>query len=175
MAQHAEARPFPAIETANIAIAICSGSFIAVLALAAYWDPSIRVLHLFESLPYLLAIVLCLRNYRAGYALALAAGAFWLWTAGILTSFVRSGFARLMVFLATGQVDRPDILIAVPAALATGGLCLCALWGYARLPRKSWSDIGVAALALSLMTGWFLAIFALFAPRYLGMFRQLFS
>src|SRR5436190_18310285 len=108
----------------NISIAVCALLFVAILAFAAYWDPTIRVLHVFESLPYITAAVLCVRRNRFGYPLAFASGGFWLWTAGILTSFIRNGFERLATLFHTGSVDRVDILIAVPAAIATGGLVL---------------------------------------------------
>ncbi len=100
---------------------------------AAYWDPTIRLLHLFESLPYLVAAVLCLRQQKFGYMLGAAGGAFWLWTAGTLTTFIRNGFERVAMVLRTGHVDRPDILIAAPAACATGGLVLFSLWDYSRV------------------------------------------
>jgi hypothetical protein len=169
----ASARSAAQIEKTNIAIAVFAGAFVIVLALAAYWDKSIRLLHFVESFPYVAAAVLCLRNRKAGYAIAFAAGAFWLWTAGFLTTFVRNGFERLTMLVTTGHVDRPDILIAVPAAFATGALALSALWGYRRLPEKSWWDLGVFGAALLLVAAWFVGIFALFAPGYLGMFRHL--
>src|SRR5262245_58252408 len=68
--------------------AVCAAIFILVLAIAAYWDPSIRVLHVFEAIPYGLASVLCLRQRKAGYLLGAASGVFWLWMAGTLTTFV---------------------------------------------------------------------------------------
>jgi hypothetical protein len=76
----------------DVIAAICAAAFIAVLAVSAYWDRGIRVLHVFESLPYLLAAVLCLRRKKLGYALGVASGVFWLWTAGFLTTFIRNGF-----------------------------------------------------------------------------------
>jgi hypothetical protein len=159
----------------NAAIAAFSGIFIAVLAVAAYWDRTIRLLHLFESLPYLIAAFLCLRNRKSGYILAFAAGVFWLWTAGTLTTFVRNGFERLAMLVTTGHVDRPDILIAVSAAISTAGLVVFGIWSYWRLPDKQWRDLGTFTLALALVATWFVGIFALFAPRYLGMFRRLLS
>src|SRR5207248_11739062 len=132
-----------------------------------------RVLHVFEALPFALAAALCLRGRKAGYMLGVAAGGFWLWTAGTLTTFVRNGFERVSMLLSTGHVDRPDILIAAPAALVTGGLVIFSVWGYVRLRDKSVSDIGGFAAALALIAGYFVAIFAIFAPQYLGMFTRL--
>lgn len=157
----------------NITIAVFSGAFIVVLAIAAYWDRTIRVLHCFEALPYLIVAVLCIRNRKSGYILAFAAGAFWLWTAGTLTTFVRNGFERLAVLMTTGHLDRPDILIAVPAAISTAGLVVFGLWSYSRLPNIKRRDLGSFMVALVLVAGWFVAICALFAPRYLAMFRRI--
>ena len=157
----------------DVTAAVCAAVFIAVLAVSAYWDRSIRVLHVFESLPYLLAAVLCLRRNKFGYALGLASGAFWLWTAGFLTTFIRNGFERVEMLLRAGSVDRPDILIAVPAAVATAGLALSSVLGYARLPNKSWHDAAVLAAAIVMVAAFFVAIFAAFAPQYLQMFRGL--
>jgi hypothetical protein len=151
--------------------AICSAVFIAMLAAAAYWDPTIRVLHLFESLPYLAAAILCLRQNKLGYALGIVSGAFWLWTAGFLTTFVRNGFERLAMLVRTGNVDRLDILIAAPAAIATGGLVLFSIAGCARFATKSWRDIFLLLAALVTVPTFFIVIFAVFAPQYLGMFQ----
>jgi hypothetical protein len=153
----------------------CAVAFIVILAIAAYWDRTIRVLHGFESLPYIVAAVLCLRQRKFGYMLGAAGGAFWLWMAGTLTTFVRNGFERVAMLLRTGHVDRPDILMAAPAAVVTGGLVLFSLWGYSRTRNKSWSDLGLFAVATGAVSGFFMAIFAAFAPQYLGMFRHLFG
>jgi hypothetical protein len=153
----------------------CAVAFVVILAIAAYWDRTIRVLHGFESLPYIVAAVLCLRQRKFGYMLGAASGAFWLWMAGTLTTFVRNGFERVAMLLRTGHVDRPDILMAAPAAVVTGGLVLFSLWGYSRTRNKSWRDLGLFAVATGAVSGFFMAIFAAFAPRYLGMFRHLFG
>src|SRR5262245_33001206 len=60
-----------------VSASVCSGTFILTLAIAAYWDRTIRVLHIFESLPYLFAAILSLRQSKYGYALGFASGAFW--------------------------------------------------------------------------------------------------
>jgi hypothetical protein len=114
--------------------------------------------------------VLCLRQKKFGYALGVASGAFWLWMAGFLTTFVRNGFESIAMLIRTGTVARPDLLIAVPAALAAGGLVLFAVVGYSRLPGKSSRDIGLWAAAAAVVPLFFLSIFAVFAPQYLAIF-----
>ena len=128
---------------------------------------------MFESLPFIVAALLCLRQDKRGYLLGAASGAFWLWMAGTLTTFVRNGFERVAMLLRTGHVDRLDILIAAPAACATAGLVVFSLWGYARARNKRWGDLGLFVAATGAVAGFFVAIFAAFAPQYLGMFAHL--
>jgi hypothetical protein len=165
------ARPNSTVTVSDWAITACAALFVAVLALSAYWDPTIRTLHVFEAVPYVLAGVLCLRQRTFGYALAAASGAFWLWCAGFLTTFIRNGFERLGALVRTGSVDRPDVLISVPAALATAGLIVFSMASYVGLRNKSWRDVGVTAIAFAAVPLFFLTIFNAFAPQYLGMFK----
>lgn len=153
----------------------CAAIFIVVLAISAYWDPSIRILHVFEALPYGLAAVLCLRQRKLGYLLGAASGGFWLWVAGTLTSFVRNGFERLAMLVSTGHVDRWDQFIAAPAALSTGGLVVFSLWGYARHRSKAPLDLAVFVAVLGSVAAFFVLLFWLFAPRYLTLFNRLFA
>jgi len=153
--------------------AACGAIFIVVLAIAAYWDPSIRVLHVFEAIPYGLASVLCLRQRKVGYLLGAASGVFWLWMAGTLTTFVRNGFERVVMLITTGHVDRWDQFIAAPAALSTGGLVLFSVWGYARVSGKRPADLALFVAVLILVAAFFLAMFWLFKPQYLALFRRL--
>ena len=128
-----------------------------------------------KNLGFTAAAVLCLRQRKSGYLLGVASGAFWLWTAGMLTTFIGNGFQRIAMLLRTGHVDRPDVLIAAPAACVTGGLVLFSLWGYFRMRNKSWRDLGLLVAISGIVTAFFIAIFAAFAPQYLGMFTHLFS
>ena len=153
----------------------CAVAFVVILGSAAYWDRTIRVLHVFESFPYIVAAVFCLRQRKLGYMLGAAGGAFWLWMASTLTTFVRNGFERVAMLLQTGHVDRLDILIAAPAAFVTAGLGLFSLWGYSRTRNKSWSDLGLFVVTTGAVGCFFIVIFAAFAPQYLGMFKHLFG
>jgi len=165
--------PQPKIGTVpDVLAAACAIGFIVVLAIAAYWDSSIRVLHLFEAIPYGVAAALCLQQSKAGYMLGVASGSFWLWMAGTLTTFVRNGFERVVMLIQTGQVDRWDQFIAAPAALTTAGLALCSLWGYTRLGSKSARDALSLVWALTAVAGYFIILIWLLAPQYLGMFTR---
>jgi len=142
------------------------------LALAAYWDPTIRVLHVFEAVPFLLAAFLAARRSKVGYALGVASGVFWLWLAGWLVTFVRNGFEMLAVLLRTGKMVRPDVLIAAPAAVGTAALVIFSLVGYIRLHNKSWRDVGVFGAAFVVVPAFFVGIFAAFAPQFLTPLKQ---
>ncbi|HYS54028.1 MAG TPA: hypothetical protein VER58_09740 [Thermoanaerobaculia bacterium] len=150
----------------ELAAAICALCFVAVLGVSAVFDRSIRMLHTFESIPYLAAAILSLRHNKFGYALGTVSGAFWILMAGFRTTFIRNGFQLLFA----GKFDRPDILIAVPAAIAAGGLAIFSAVAYARSANKSWRDAGAFAAALFAVPIFFLLIFAEFAPRYLPLF-----
>jgi len=163
-----------AISAIDIAIATSAALFIIVLAIAAYLDKNIILLHIVEALPYVVAPILCLRRKKFGYLLAFASGAFWIWTGGFLTTFVRNGFEQLENFINTGTLDRFDIFIAVPAAIGTAGMVFFSLIGYLFLPNKSLKDFLLFLLAIIVITVFFLTIFKLFAPNYLGMFRGIF-
>ena len=156
----------------DVIAAACAIGFIVVLAISAYWDPSIRVLHVFEAIPYGIAAVLCLRQSKTGYMLGVASGSFWLWMAGTLTTFVRNGFERVAMLIQTGHVDRWDQFIAAPAAVTTAGLALCSLWGYVRLGFKSARDVVLFVAALVAVAGYFIGLIWLLAPQYFGMFTR---
>lgn len=155
----------------DVAAALCCFVFIVVLAVAAYRDQTIRTLHVFESLPYLVAAVLCLRQSKLGYALGIVSGAFWLWMAGFLTTLVRNGFERLDILVRTGSSDRPDVLIAAPAAVAMTGLVPSSGVGDVRLRNRSRRDVTPFAAAIVSVPVFFLDIFTAFAAQYLAMFK----
>jgi hypothetical protein len=159
----------------SVGAAVCAAAFIVVLAVSAYWDRSIVLLHIFEAVPYAIAAVLCVRQRTFGYALAAASGAFWLWIASTQTSFVRNGFERVEMLLRSGRVDRWDQFIAVPAALATGGLIVFSLGSYLLAPKRPLRDVAAFVIAAASVTAFFSAIFATTGPQYLPLIKRAFG
>jgi hypothetical protein len=157
----------------NLSVMMSAALFITVLGVSAWFDKSIRVLHMLEAIPYALGPWLCRRKPKIGYALSFASGAFWVWTAGFLTTFVRNGFERLITLLEGGAIDRPDMLLAVPAFIGTLGMAVFALAGYLRLAGKRWTDLLWFAGMVAGVFLFFVLICAAFAPRYLGMFHRI--
>lgn len=151
----------------NIAAAICAFVFILVLGVSAFFDPTIRLLHLAEALPYLAAAILTLRGKKLGMIIGFASGALWVTISATRTTFIGAGFQQLAILLHTGSLPRPDLFIAVPAALSTAGLALFSLISYSALRNRGWRDLAGYAGAVVGMLLFFAAIFAAFQPRYL--------
>jgi len=158
-----------------LAAAVCACAFVFVLGISAYWDRTIVVLHVLEAVPYAVAAALCAARRTFGYALGAASGAFWLWVAGTQTSFVRNGFERVAMLARTGSVDRWDVFIAAPAALATGGLVVCSLWSYARGRKAPVRDLALFVSTAILVIAYFAAIFAAAGPQFLPLVGRAFG
>jgi hypothetical protein len=147
--------------------------FIVVLAIAAWFDPSIRGLHFFQAWLYVAIAVLALKRNKWGYFLGLATGAFWAYLVLFLNGFFQAGREQLVLLVQTGSLPRPDLIIAVPALLANLTIVLCCLWAYLRLPGRRPSDFGLFALSVVISIGYFALDMAVFQPRYLGMFARI--
>ena len=172
-AEFLEGSPKPSLSVSDRLAVSGAALFVVMLAVAAYWDPGIRVLHSFEAVPYLLAATLIITRRRYGYVLGVAAAMFWLWTAGFLTTFIKNGFERLITLVQTGHVDRWDVFIAVPAALGTGALLVFSGISYFRSANKSRLDALAFLGTMAAVAVFFILLFRMFAPQYLGMFGTL--
>ncbi|HVO79427.1 MAG TPA: hypothetical protein VMT28_01780 [Terriglobales bacterium] len=139
--------------------------FILILGEAAYLEPGIRTLHLFEWLIYLLVIVLALDHSKWGYGLGLSTSAFWLGLGIFGTPFVREGIQTWAGLLRTGQITGAMAFLAVPAAIDQFLLMAFCLLGYWRLQNKRWSDLGILAGSAGISIGYLATIVALFWPR----------
>lgn len=148
--------------------AVC---FIIVLAVSATFEADIRWLHFFQAWMYIATIVLALRQNRWGYFIGVSAAGFWDYGNIFVTTFFTNGLVELSRWVHTGQLARPDQLIAVPAWFSNFLVIVGCLWAYARLPEKRTSDFARFLLAFALTTGFFAADMALFQPRYLPIFR----
>src|ERR1041384_1106725 len=147
--------------------------FILVLALSAFWEADIRWLHFFQAWMYLATIVLSLRGNRWGYFIGISAAGLWDYANIVATTFFLNGMQQLSQWMHTGHLQRPDLLIAVPAWFSNLLVVIGCLWGYSRLSRKSLGDAGRLLLAFALTTGFFALDMFLFQPRYLGLFPRM--
>ena len=154
-------------------ILVGASFFILVLAISAYWEADIRWLHFFQAWMYLATIVLSFRRSRWGYFIGLSAAGLWDYTNIFATTFLYNGLERLSEWIHTGHLQRPDLLIAIPAWLSNFAVIVGCVWGYLRLRDRSWSDAGKLVLTFALTTGFFALDMYLFQSRYLGIFPRL--
>lgn len=147
--------------------------FIAVLALSAVWDPTIRWLHFFQAWMYLATIVLAMRRSRWGYFIGISVAAFWDYINLFVTTFFRNGLEQLAHYVKTGHLNRPDLLIAVPAWLANAAVIAGCVWAYGRVRPKGLADTQRLLLAFAATFAFFALDIAVCQPRYLGLFPHL--
>ena len=113
----------------NVSILIGAGSFIFALILSAVFDPKIRLLHTLQALIYVAVIVLTRRDSAWGFGAGCIIAAFWNYLNLFVTTFIKAGLHQFSTWLRTGQIHRPDLMIAV---IAGGGPFLA----YSRLPCR---------------------------------------
>jgi hypothetical protein len=147
--------------------------FILVLAISAYFEADIRWLHFFQAWMYVATIALALRRSRWGYFIGISAAGLWDYANLFATSFFFDGLQHLAHWVRSGELSRPDLIIAVPAWL--GNLLVvvgCAL-GYARLAQKRRSDLPGGLVTFALTTGFLALDMWVCQPRYLPLFRAM--
>jgi hypothetical protein len=146
--------------------------FILVLALSAVYDPSIRVLHVFQAFIYVAVIILAARRSAWGYGAGCLIAAFWNWMNLVHTTFIANGMRELLRALQTGEIQRPDQLIAVLAATAHFVLIGGCLIGYIRIkPKTRWDLLKFLAGGL-LAIGYFVGIIIAFGPQYVPLLKR---
>jgi hypothetical protein len=154
-------------------ILVGSCLFILVLAVAAAWEPDIRLFHFFQAWMYFAAIALGLRRNRWGYFIGISAAGLWDYANLFATTFFFNGLQQLSRWVSTGHLARPDLLISVPAWFSNLLVVIGCLWGYSRLAEKSLGDAARFVVTFSLTTGFFALEMALFQPRYLALFSRM--
>jgi hypothetical protein len=154
-------------------ILIGGSFFVLVLAVSAYWEADIRRLHFFQAWMYLAAMALGFRRNRWGYFIGISAAGLWDYTNIFATTFFYNGLQQLSIWIHTGHLARPDLLISVPAWLSNFLVVCGCLWAYSRLREKPLGDIGRFLITFALTTGFFALDMWLCQPRYLGIFPRL--
>ena len=154
-------------------ILIGGGAFILVLGVSAFLEPGIRWLHFFQAWMYIAAMVLAFRGSRWGHFIGASAAGLWNYANIFATTFFFNGMQQLSQWAHTGRLERPDLLIAVPAWFSNLFVVVGCLWGYFRLPTKSLGDGGRFVVTFALTTGFFALDMALFQPRYLALFPRM--
>ena len=157
----------------NVSILVGAGLFIIALIVSAVFDPKIRVLHVLQALIYIAVIVLTRKNSAWGFGAGCIIAAFWNYINLFVTSFVKAGLQQLSTLLRTGQLHRPDLLIAVIAASGHFLLIVACLAAFLRTRPgvRRWGQFmagGVLAVA------YFVAIIITTGPQYIGLLKRVF-
>ena len=147
--------------------------FVLVLAVSAVWEADIRWLHFFQAWMYIAAMALAVRRNRWGYFIGLSAAGLWDYTSLFANTFFFNGLQQLVLWIQSGLLKRPDLLIAVPAWFSNFLVVTGCIWGYVRLPGKSTGDLVWFVVTFALTMGFFALDMAIFQPRYLGLFPRL--
>lgn len=144
-----------------------------MLIVSAVFDPSIRWLHFFQAWMYLATLWLGLRKNQWGYFIGLSAAGLWAYSNLFVSTFFVNGLQQLNLWIHSGHLDRPDLLLAVPAWFANVFVVIGCVWGYWLMPRKKVIDLAKFLVSFALTTGFFALDMAPFQPRYLPLFRAL--
>ncbi len=154
-------------------ILVGAGFFIFALFVSAVFDPTIRVLHALQALIYIAVIVLTRRNNAWGFGAGCSIAVFWNYINLFITTFIMAGVQQFSVMLRTGQVERPDLLIAVFAAGGHFLLIIACLAGFLRTRpnAKQWGQF-VAGGALAV--AYFAVIIVTTGPQHVGLLKRAF-
>jgi hypothetical protein len=158
----------------NASMLVGAGSFIFALVLSAVFDPSIRVLHALQALIYVAVIILTRRDSAWGFGAGCSIAAFWNYTNLFVTTFIRAGLEQLMTLLQTGQLHRPDLVVAVIAAAGHFLMIVACVVGFFRTgPNlRRWGQFfGGGMLAVA----YFVSIIFTTGPQYIGLVKRAFG
>jgi uncharacterized membrane protein len=164
-------RPYTKLDWAIVVSCLL---FIFALAVSAYFESAIRVLHTFQAFIYLAVIAGALRHQKWAYGAGISIAAFWNYINLFVNSFIRNGVETLGAIMSGGHVANSGTMIAIPAALGHFGMIAFCLWAYLRLRSKRLTDISILLGSGAIAIGYFAAIIAIFGPQYLPLFRKVF-
>jgi len=157
----------------NASILVGAGLFILALIVSAVFDPKIRALHVLQALIYIAVIVLTRKNSAWGFGAGCVIAAFWNYINLFVTTFVKAGLQQLSILLQTGQLHRPDLLIAVIAAGGHFLLIIACLTGFFRM-RPGAQQLGQFIAGGGLAVAYFVVIIITTGPQYIGLLKRVF-
>ncbi|MCE5270705.1 hypothetical protein LLH00_05415 [bacterium] len=156
----------------DTAIVILSLGFISILAISAYMEKEIRVLHFFQSFIYLAIILLSLKHSKWGYGIAISIALFWN-TFNVFSGFIESGFREWGKLALNGECGSPQNLVAAPAALVHTALIICSIVAYLRLGEKKRSDIWIFLTSAIASITYMMLLIAIFWTDFLPQMRRI--
>lgn len=143
------------------------------LVVSAVIEPRIRLLHVLQALIYIAVVVLTRKASPWGFGAGFVIALFWNYINLFVTTFLKAGLQQLSILLRTGQIDRPDLLIAVIAVAGHCLLMIACIAGFLRTRpgARAWGRF-IAGGALAI--GYFVAIITTTGPQYIGLLKRVF-
>jgi hypothetical protein len=157
----------------RVSIFLGAGVFIFALILSAVFDPKIRVLHTLQALIYVAVIVLTRKNNAWAFGAGFFIAVLWNYTNLFVTTFIRAGMQQLSILLRTGQLHKPDSLVAVVAAAGHFLLMAACLAGFLRM-RPGLRRTGEFIAGGILAVGYFAVIIMTTGAQYVPLLRKVF-
>jgi hypothetical protein len=157
----------------NVSILAGAGLFIFALIVSAVFDPTIRVLHVLQALIYIAVMILTRKNSAWGFGAGCVIAAFWNYINLFVTTFVKAGWQQLSTLFQTGQIHRPDLLIALIAAGGHFLLIIACLAGFLRM-RPGGRQLGQFIAGGALAVAYFVVIIVTTGPQYIGLLKRVF-
>jgi hypothetical protein len=158
----------------DASMVVGAGFFIFALVLSAVFDPRIRVLHALQVLIYVAVIILTRRGSSWGFGAGCLIAAFWNYTNLFVTTFIRAGLEQLATLIHTGQLQRPDLVVAVVAAVGHFLMIVACVVGFLRTGPglRQWGQfLGGGILAVAYLV----AIIFTTGPQYIGLVKRVFG
>src|SRR5437879_10707361 len=116
--------------------------FIFALAVSAYFEPPIRVLHTLQALIYVAVIGGALWHQKWAYGIGIGIAAFWNYVNLFVNTFIRNGVEKLGIVISGGHVTNPGTIIGIPAPLGHCGMIGFCFWACLRLRNRRLPVIG---------------------------------
>lgn len=165
-----EAGTRPQLRAVHVLIYLSAAVFIAILQLTGWMETSIRMLHMWQTLIYVVVIVLCARRKVAGYGAGIGIATFWNTGNLFVTTFISEGWTVLVHLIRTGSDAHAELIVAPIAAAANFVLIGACVAGYVLRPKKSASDIAVLFMSAFGSVFSFFIMVRIWGPQYLHIF-----
>jgi hypothetical protein len=155
-------------------ILVGAGWFIFALVASAVFDPRIRVLHVLQALIYVVVILLTRKRSAWGFGAGFLVAVFWNYISLFVTTFFKAGVQQLSTLLRTGQLQRPDLLIAVIAVAGHFLLIVGCVAGFIRMRpgMRHWGEFAAGGI---LAVSYFIGIIVTTGPQYVPLLKRVFG
>jgi hypothetical protein len=154
----------------HVLIYVSAMVFIAILQLTGWMEASIKTLHMWQTLIYVVVIGLCYRRMIAGYGAGIGIATFWNVGNLFVTTFIRSGWSTLVHLIRRGSDPHPELIVAPIAAAAHFVLIGACITAYVLRPKKDRFDLLIVVVSAIVAVFAFFLMIRTWGPQYLHIF-----